>query len=89
MCASTEASSVLSDCVYTIDGHELGRIAEIRGNALRIKRRFRADLWITRDALLPMSWNGRTVTRFGKDVLDRYCRSTPPERPLQRGAVSA
>jgi hypothetical protein len=89
MCANPDTSSVLSDCVYTIDGHELGRVAEIRENALRLKRRFRADLWITRDALLPTPWNGRMVTRFGKDVLDRYCRSTPPDRPLHRGASGA
>jgi hypothetical protein len=89
MITDPDADLVVPDCIYTFDGHELGRVAEIQGNALRLKRRWRADLWITRDLLLPMPWNGRTVTRFGKDVLDRYCRSTPPERPLQRGAAGA
>jgi hypothetical protein len=87
MLASTSRNE-LSDCIYTLDGRPLGKVVEVTDSAVRLKRRFRPDLWVPRDAILPMPWNGRTVTRFGNDVRDRYCRSTPPERTLQRGAAA-
>jgi hypothetical protein len=67
----------LSGPVYTIDGHLLGHVAGVTDDSLHLKRRFRKDIWLSRDSILPAPWDGRTVTLFGIDVRDRYCRSTP------------
>jgi hypothetical protein len=56
----------------------LGQAAEVRGTYFRLRRRFRRDLWLAVDALLPSTIQGRTVTRFGADVVSRYCLDAPP-----------
>jgi hypothetical protein len=67
--------------IFTLDGRRLGWAAEVCGHYFRLRRRFRRDLWIAIDALLPAPIQGRTVTRFGADVVHRYCLDAPPQGP--------
>jgi hypothetical protein len=77
-CKEPPQPPATGESIYTLDGHRLGSVGEVRGRYFQLRRRFRRDLWLAVDSLLPTPIRGRTVTRFGADVLHRYCLTAQP-----------
>lgn len=78
MTASEGASGVtVGDTVVTLDGDQLGRVAEVRGGYFKVDVSMRPDYWLRADAIRSTS-GGQVVLGVDKDHLADYKIDNPP-----------
>lgn len=70
--------------VFTADGHHIGKVKEIEGNALRIDSRMSKDYWLSRRDV-EASNDDRITLNFTSDELDDYKREEAPPDTVPQG----
>ena len=70
--------------VFTADGHHIGKIKEVEGNALRIDSRMSKDYWLSRRDV-EASTDDRVTVIFTSEELDDYKREERPPETVPQG----
>lgn len=63
--------------VFTLDGHRLGRVAEVDPEYFKLDVSLKPDYWLSRDAVWSSDLSGVHV-RFPSSDLEQYRAEAPP-----------